>query len=153
MKTILQQDNLDVFFSDGGAGERSIVNACDGLPENGVTEESRTAEAIGRLVRKLASPDLRTTGRRFVMLSLMLDGHALGSPSLAKASKQLGCTRAALSKINLQLQRDLNLRWRPSKSVRARQSYRQAQLRSVAKGTHSSLMRKTSLMAKRKKTL
>lgn len=142
MKLTHKPNNLDNFASDGGAGERAIRNACDGLPDIEPTEQSRTAEAIGLLVRKLASSDLRTTARKFVMLSLMLDGHALGSPSLAKASRQLGCTRQALSKINLQLQRELNLKWRPSKSAFARHSYRQAQLRSVAKGTHSSIIKK-----------
>jgi len=142
MKTLFQQDNIDRFYSDNGAGEQAIIRRCDGLPEYSSPEESKTAEALGLLIRKLASPDLRTTARKFVMMCLMIDGHALGSPSLATASKQLGCTRQALSKINLQLQQELNLRWRPSKSSTARESYRLAQHRAVARGTHVSLVKK-----------
>jgi hypothetical protein len=142
MRTLIQQDRTDRIYSDNGAGEQAILNRCDGYPEHMVPEESRTAEALGLLIRKLASPDLRTTARKFVMMCLMIDGHALGSPSLATASKQLGCTRQALSKINLQLQQELNLRWRPSKSSTARESYRLAQHRAVAKGTHVSLVKK-----------
>jgi hypothetical protein len=152
VKTLFQQDTIDRFYSDNGAGEQAIIRRCDGLPEYSSPEESKTAEALGLLIRKLGSPDLKTTARKFVMLSLMIDGHALGSPTLSTASKQLGCTRQALSKLNLQLQRELNLRWRPSKSTKAREAYSQAQHRSVAKGTHVSLVKKKR-KPKRKRSL
>ena len=152
MKTLFQQDNIDRFYSDNGAGEQAIIRRCDGLPEYSSPEESKTAEALGLLIRKLGSPDLKTTARKFVMLSLMIDGHALGSPTLSTASKQLGCTRQALSKLNLQLQKELNLRWRPSKSTRAREAYSQAQHRAMAKGTHVSLLKKKR-KPKRKRSL
>jgi len=152
VKTLYQQDTSDRIYSDNGAGEQAIIRRCDGLPEHNSPEESKPAEALGLLIRKLGSPDLKTTARKFVMLSLMIDGHALGSPTLSTASKQLGCTRQALSKLNLQLQRELNLRWRPSKSTKAREAYSQAQHRSVAKGTHVSLVKKKR-KPKRKRSL
>ena len=143
-----------LYAHDSGAGVESIVTAIEGEdPElKRLTEsENRLALALMELVRKLVTPkDASQTAKRFIALALHLCPDVLQLSQLA-AARQIGVTRASLSKHAIRLAEEFGLghaRWR--KSEGARSKYRNAQLRAVAAGTHASFKRKAGRKRKRR---
>jgi len=115
--------------------------------------EHKLAGALMELIRKLFIPrDAAQSAKRFVALAFHLCPDVVGLSQLA-AAKQLGVTRASLSKHSIRLAAEFGLghaRWR--KSEGARSKYRNAQLRAVAAGTHASFKRKAGRKRTRRKT-
>ena len=143
-----------LYAHDSGAGVESIVTAIEGEdPElKRLTEsENRLALALMELVRKLVTPkDASQTAKRFIALALHLCPDVLQLSQLA-AARQIGVTRASLSKHSIKLAEEFGLghaRWRKSESARTR--YRDAQLRAAAAGTHASFKRKAGRKRKRR---
>lgn len=135
-----------LYAHDGGAGEQAIITAIEG--ENPDVKklsdkDQRLAGALLELIRKLVIPkDASQTSKRFVSLVIHLCPDVLQLSQLA-AAKQIGVTRASLSKHAIRLAEEFGLghaRWR--KSEGARSKYRNAQLRAVAAGRHASFKRK-----------
>jgi hypothetical protein len=145
-----------LYAHDSGAGVESIVTAIEGEdPElKRLTEsENRLALALMELVRKLVTPkDASQTAKRFIALALHLCPDVLQLSQLA-AARQIGVTRASLSKHAIRLAEEFSLghaRWR--KSEGARSKYRDAQLRAMASGTHASFKRKGNRQRTRRRT-
>ena len=144
-----------LYAHDGGAGVESIVTEIEGEDPDlqRLTEsQQRLAEALMELIRKLVTPkDAAQSAKRFIGLTLHLCPDVLQLSQLA-AAKQLGVTRASLSKHSIKLAEEFSLgyaRWR--KSEGARSKYRNAQLRAVAAGRHASFKRKAGRRRKRHK--
>jgi hypothetical protein len=144
-----------LYAHDSGAGVESIVTAIEGEDPDlqRLTEsQQRLAEALMELIRKLVTPkDAAQSAKRFIGLTLHLCPDVLQLSQLA-AAKQLGVTRASLSKHSIKLAEEFSLghaRWR--KSEGARSKYRNAQLRAVAAGRHASFKRKAGRRRKRHK--
>jgi hypothetical protein len=145
-----------LYAHDSGAGVQSIITAIEGEdPElKRLTEsQQRLAGALMELIRKLVTPkDAAQSAKRFIALALHLCPDVLQLSQLA-AAKQIGVTRASLSKHAIRLAEEFGLghaRWR--KSEGARSKYRNAQLRAVAAGTHASFKRKAGRKRTRQKT-
>ena len=135
-----------LYAHDSGAGVESIVTAIEGEDPavKRLTEsQQRLAGALMELIRKLVTPkDASQTAKRFIALTLHLCPDVLQLSQLA-AARQIGVTRASLSKHAIRLAEEFGLghaRWR--KSEGARSKYRDAQLRAVAAGRHASFKRK-----------
>jgi len=131
---------------DHGAGEEAIVVAIEG--ENPdvarmVDDDLRLAAALLELVRKLVVPkQALMSAQRFLGLVLHLAPDVLGLSQNA-AAKQLKISRAGLSKHSNLIASSWNLghaRWR--KRSHMSETYRQAQLRAVANGSHAAFKRK-----------
>lgn len=153
--TLYRVDAADISH-DGGAGEEAIITAIEGEdPEvKRLTEsQERLAGALMELIRKLVTPkDASQTAKRFIALTLHLCPDVLQLSQLA-AARQIGVTRASLSKHAIRLAEEFGLghaRWRKSESARTR--YRDAQLRAMASGTHASFKRKGNRQRTRRKT-
>lgn len=143
-----------LYAHDSGAGVESIVTAIEGedpAVKRLTDSEHRLAGALMELIRKLFIPrDASQSAKRFVALAFHLCPDVVGLSQLA-AAKQLGVTRASLSKHSIRLAEEFALghaRWR--KSEGARSKYRNAQLRAVAAGTHASFKRKAGRKLKRR---
>jgi len=144
-----------LYAHDSGAGVESIVTAIEGEDPDvkRLTEsQQRLAGALMELIRKLVTPkDAAQSAKRFIGLTLHLCPDVLQLSQLA-AAKQLGVTRASLSKHSIKLAEEFGLghaRWR--KSEGARMMYRRAQLEAMAAGTHASFKRKAGRNRKRQK--
>ena len=153
--TLYRVDAADISH-DGGAGEEAIITAIEGEdPEvKRLTEsQERLAGALMELIRKLVTPkDASQTAKRFIALTLHLCPDVLQLSQLA-AARQIGVTRASLSKHAIRLAEEFGLghaRWR--KSEGARSKYRDAQLRAMASGTHASFKRKGNKQRTRRRT-
>jgi hypothetical protein len=135
-----------LYAHDSGAGVESIVTAIEGedpAVKRLTDSEHRLAGALMELIRKLVTPkDASQTAKRFIALTLHLCPDVLQLSQLA-AARQIGVTRASLSKHAIRLAEEFGLghaRWR--KSEGARSKYRNAQLKAMAAGTHASFKRK-----------
>ena len=145
-----------LYAHDSGAGVESIVTQIEGEDPavKRLTEsQQRLAGALMELIRKLVTPkDAAQSAKRFIALALHLCPDVLQLSQLA-AARQIGVTRASLSKHAIRLAEEFGLghaRWR--KSEGARSKYRNAQLRAVAAGTHASFKRKAGRKRTRQKT-
>ena len=145
-----------LYAHDSGAGVESIVTAIEGEDPavKRLTEsQQRLAGALMELIRKLVTPkDASQTAKRFIALTLHLCPDVLQLSQLA-AARQIGVTRASLSKHAIRLAEEFGLghaRWR--KSEGARSKYRDAQLRAMASGTHASFKRKGNRQRTRRRT-
>lgn len=143
--------NVDAFkYTDFGAGAAGMYAALDGVTIDD-SKPPEQATMFLELLRKIVTPGrAKTTALRFVSLVLQLMPDALNLSQL-QAAKQIGCTRAGLSKTGIVLAEQLGLghaRWR--KTEGARSKYRDAQHRAVAAGTHASFKRKTNKRRKRR---
>lgn len=145
-----------LYAHDSGAGVESIVTAIEGedpAVKRLTDSEHKLAGALMELIRKLVTPkDAAQSAKRFIALALHLCPDVLQLSQLA-AAKQIGVTRASLSKHSIRLAAEFGLghaRWR--KSEGARSKYRNAQLRAVAAGTHASFKRKAGRKRTRQKT-
>ena len=153
MQTTLSVRDAADFAHDRGAGVESILTQIEGEDPAARTMsdgDRKLAEALLEFFRKVIKHgNAALTARRFVALALQLAPDVLGLSQNA-ASKQLGCTRAAMSKITIKLSEEMRLghaRWR--KSEGSRNVYREAQLAAVQRGTHARFKR---LEKKLKKT-
>ena len=132
---------LERLTSDGGAGVDRIVRHIDG-DELHRDDRETAAHALGEFLRRIIAPgDPAKTGRRFVVFASIFAPELLGV-SFMQMSRQMGVTRAALSKVGIQLREEFRLPSRGAKPERTREIYRQAQLRAVAAGRHSSQKRR-----------
>ncbi|NDB95466.1 MAG: hypothetical protein EBZ78_04835 [Verrucomicrobia bacterium] len=132
---------LERLTSDNGAGVDRIVRHIDGDDLHPDDRET-AAHALGEFLRRIIAPgDAAKTGRRFCVFASIFSPELLGV-SFMKMSAELGVTRAALSKVGIQLREEFRLPSRGAKPERTREIYRQAQLRSVAAGRHSSQKRR-----------
>ena len=145
-----------LYAHDGGAGVESIVTQIEGedpAVKRLTDSEHRLAGALMELIRKLVTPkDASQTAKRFIALTLHLCPDVLQLSQLA-AARQIGVTRASLSKHAIRLAEEFSLghaRWR--KSEGARSKYRDAQLRAMASGTHASFKRKGNRQRTRRRT-
>ena len=131
---------MERLTSDGGAGVDRIYRHIDG--DDLRTDDRETAShALGECLRGLIVPkDVKCTARRFVVFASIFSPELLGT-SLAKIGREMGVTRSALSKVSLELRQNFRLPCRGAKSPHTRVIYRNAQLRAVARGTHSSRIR------------
>jgi hypothetical protein len=143
--------NADAFkYTDDGAAAVGMYAALDGVtPDDSKPPELATM--FLELIRKIVAPGrAKTTALRFISLVLQLMPDALNMSQL-QAAKQIGCTRAGLSKTGIVLAEQLGLghaRWR--KTEGARSKYRDGQLRAVAKRTHASFKWKVNKRRKRR---
>ena len=142
-----------LYAHDGGAGEQAIITEIEGEDPDVKKlsdKDERLAGALLELIRKLVIPkDASQTAKRFISLVIHLCPDVLQLSQLA-AARQLGVTRASLSKHSIKLAGEFNLghaRWR--KSEGARSMYRIAQLKAVQAGTHASFKRKGKTQRKR----
>ena len=142
-----------LYAHDGGAGEEAIITAIEGDDpdvERLSEKDQRLGGALLELIRKLVIPkDASQTAKRFISLVIHLCPDVLQLSQLG-AAKQIGVTRASLSKHSIKLAGEFNLghaRWR--KSEGARSKYRNAQLKAVQAGTHASFKRKGNRQRKR----
>ena len=127
--------------SDGGAGVERIVRHIDGDDLHRDDAET-AAHALGEFLRRIITPgDPMRTARRFAVFASIFAPQLL-NVSLSQIGRELGVTRSALSKIGLQIRAEFRLPSRGAKPERTRDIYRQAQLRSVAAGRHSSQNRR-----------
>ena len=136
-----REAHLERLSSDGWAGVRAIERHIDG--DDLHRDDRQTAShALGEFLRRIISPgDPMRTARRFAVFASIFSPELLGI-SFSKMSKPLGVTRSALSKIGLSIRAEFNLTSRGAKSASARQSYKAAQHRAVARGTHASMKRR-----------
>jgi len=133
---------------DEGREVDRMVRELDGEnPDQG--KPSLLGTALLELLRKLIRPrNARATSQRFVGLCLVLCPDVLGL-SQAAAAKQLGLTRASLSKTTIQLAEAWRLghsRWRKTEGSRLK--YSRSQRLAYLRGTHASQVKKKT---KRKK--
>jgi len=139
--------NNDAFkYCDGGASAAGMYAALDGATLDD-SKPPELATMFLELVRKIVAPGrAKTTALRFVSLVLHLMPDSLDLSQL-QAAKQLGCTRAGLSKTGIVLAERLGLghaRWR--KMEGSRNKYSEAQLRAHRRGTHvSQILKKRKL--------
>jgi hypothetical protein len=145
-----------LYAHDSGAGVQSIITAIEGEDPDvkRLTEsQQRLAGALMELIRKLFIPrDAAQSAKRFIALAFHLCPDVVGLSQLA-AAKQLGVTRASLSKHSIKLAAEFGLghaRWRKTEGSRSK--YRDAQLRAVVAGTHASFKRKAGRKRTRQKT-
>ena len=144
LTTLSVRDAAD-FAHDRGAGVEAIITEIEGEDPAARTmsdADRELASAVLEFFRKVIRPgNAGLTARRFVALCLQLAPDVLGLSQNA-ASKQLGCTRAAMSKVGIKLAEEMALghaRWR--KSEGSRHKYREAQLSAVERGTHARFKR------------
>ena len=145
-----------LYAHDSGAGVESIVTQIEGedpAVKRLTDSEHRLAGALMELIRKLVTPkDASQTAKRFIALTLHLCPDVLQLSQLA-AARQIGVTRASLSKHAIRLAEEFALghaRWR--KTEGARSMYRIAQLKAVQAGTHASFKRKGNKQRTRRRT-
>jgi len=132
---------LERCSSDRGAGVERIVRHVDGEDLHPDTRET-AAHALGEFLRRIIAPgDPLRTARRFAVFASIFSPELMGF-SFAKMARPLGVTRAALSKIGLHIRKEFRLTSRGAKSASARESYKAAQHRAVARGTHASQLRR-----------
>ena len=148
----LAEANIDAFkYTDDGAAAAGMYAQLDGVTPDDL-KPPELATMFLELTRKIVAPGrAKTTALRFVSLVLHLMPDALDLSQL-QAAKQIGCTRAGLSKTGIVLAEQLGLghaRWRKTEGSRSK--YRDAQLRAVAAGTHASFKRKAGRKRKRHK--
>ena len=143
--TLSRVDAADI-ATDRGAGEEAIITSIEGEdPSIGrmIDDDLRLAAALLELVRKLVVPkQALMSAQRFLGLVLHLAPDVLGLSQNA-AAKQLKISRAGLSKHSNLIASSWNLghaRWR--KRSHMSETYRRAQLRAVAKGSHAAFKRK-----------
>ena len=153
--TLYRVDAADISH-DGGAGEEAIITAIEGEDPHVkrlTDSEHSLAGALMELIRKLVTPkDASQTAKRFIALTLHLCPDVLQLSQLA-AARQIGVTRASLSKHAIRLAEEFALghaRWR--KTEGARSMYRIAQLKAVQAGTHASFKRKGNKQRTRRRT-
>ena len=128
---------MEKLTSDHGAGEEAIIRACDGDDLSIPTGET-AAHALGEFLRRIVVPgQVVQTSRRFAVFASIFAPEILGLSFRAMA-RDLGCTRACLSKHGIQLRKVFHLTSRGAKPARAINNYRLAQLRAVAEGRHAS---------------
>ncbi len=142
-----------LYAHDGGAGEQAILRDIEGEDpalERLSDKDQRLAGALLELIRKLVIPkDASQTAKRFIALCLHLAPDVLQLSQMG-AAKQIGVTRASLSKHSIKLAEQFQLghaRWRKSEGARMR--YRSAQFKAVQAGTHASFKRKGKRQRKR----
>ncbi|MCX8511537.1 MAG: hypothetical protein ORN83_07230, partial [Chthoniobacteraceae bacterium] len=116
-------------YTDEGATAAGMYAALDGVtPDDSKAPE--LAVMFLELIRKIVKPqNARYTANRFISLVLQLMPDALDMSQLA-AAKELGVSRAGLSKTGIVLAEELNLghaRWRKLEGTRCR--YSEAQKR------------------------
>ena len=129
------------YASDEWRGVDSIYDACDGISEDSKCS-SELAVAVAELLRSLViNRDAKGSCYRFLTLIHHLSPDLIDQ-SLSESSRQIGCTRANLSKIGLSIRDKFRLIGRYHKSNQARVSYRQTQLRCLKAGNHASQLRK-----------
>lgn len=128
--------NTDL-VSDGGQGAERMFEELDGRePDAGKPRE--VAVAVAELLRKLVRPkDAHSSALRFVGLIHHLAPDIINQ-TLTASAKQLGITRAGMSKSALSILEEFRIPSRYHKSTLARQNYRKAQLRSFRLGRHAS---------------
>lgn len=132
---------LERMTSDGGAGVEQIVRHIDGDDLHREDRET-AAHALGEFLRRIISPgEPMRTARRFAVFASIFSPQLL-NVSLAQIGRELGVTRAALSKVGIEIREEFRLPSRGAKPERTRAIYRQAQLRSLAAGRHSSQKRR-----------
>ena len=131
---------------DHGAGEEAIITAIEGEDPDVarmVDEDLRLGGAVLEMCRKLIAPEsAMMTAQRFIALCLHVAPDVLGL-SQSAAAKQMKISRASLSKHSIALAEAWGLghaRWRKKSHMPG--TYRAAQLRAVAKGTHAAFKRK-----------
>ena len=139
---------------DRSAGVESIITEIEGEDpdvERLSDNDQRLAGALLELIRKLVIPkDASQTAKRFISLVIHLAPDVLQLSQMG-AAKQIGVTRASLSKHSIKLAEEFSLghaRWR--KSEGARLKYRNAQIKAMAAGTHASFKRKGKPQKRRK---
>ena len=139
--------------TDRGAGEEAIITAIEGEDPTiarMVDDDLRLAGAVLEMCRKLIVPkSAMMTTQRFMALCLHLAPDLLGL-SQSAAAKQMKISRASLSKHSMALADAWGLghaRWRKRSHMGG--TYRAAQLRAVAKGTHAAFKRKDLKVAKK----
>ena len=144
----MSEANIDAHkYTDDGAGAAGMYRVLDGFtPDDAKPPE--VATMFLELIRKIVAPGrAKTTALRFVSLVLHLLPDALDLSQL-QAAKQLGCTRAGLSKTGIVLAERLGLghaRWRKTEGSRSK--YSAAQLRAYRQGTHVSHVLKKRKLA------
>lgn len=135
-----RETHLERLSSDGWAGVRAIERHIDGEDLHPDTRET-AAHALGEFLRRIIVPgDPMRTARRFAVFASIFSPELLGI-SFSKMSKPLGVTRSALSKMGLFIRKEFRLTSRGAKSATAREKYKTAQHRAVARGTHASMKR------------
>lgn len=142
IRLLKEKDVSDTeLISDGGRGVERMVAELDGVdPDAGKPRE--VAVALAELLRRLARPkNAHTSALRFVGLLHHLAPDII-SQSLTASAKQLGITRAGLSKAGLAILEEFRIPSRYHKSSTARESYRKAQIRAVSLGRHASQRRR-----------
>lgn len=138
---------IDQAGDEGREVERMVCELDGESPDQG--KPSLLGIALLELLRKLVKPgNARATAQRFVGLCLVLCPDVLGLSQRA-AARQLGLTRASLSKTTIQLAEAWKLghsRWRKTEGSRLK--YSRSQRLAYLRGTHASQVKKK---AKRKK--
>lgn len=134
-------------YTDDGAASAGMYAALDGAsPDDSKAPE--LAVMFLELIRRIVKPgNARYTANRFISLVLQLIPDALDMSQLA-AAKQLGVSRAGLSKTGIVLTEELNLghaRWRKLEGTRGR--YAEAQRRAFRQGRHASHVLKKRKLA------
>ena len=137
---------------DQGAGVESIITEIEGEDPAARTMSDADRELAGALlefIRKIIrSGNAALTAKRFISICLQMAPDVMGLTQMA-AARQLGVTRSALSKVGIQLAEEMSLghaRWR--KGEQTRQTFREAQQRAIAAGTHVSFIRKKNRLQK-----
>lgn len=127
--------------TDGGRSVEQMVDKIDRVdPEAGMPRE--VAMAVAELLRKLVRPlDAHSSALRFIGLIHHLAPDIINQ-TLTASAKQLGITRAGLSKSALSILEEFRIPSRYHKSTLARENYRKAQIRSFRLGRHASQVRK-----------
>ena len=139
--------------NDRGAGVEAMITAIEGEDPDVARmadEDLRLGGLVLEMCRKLIAPkEAMMTAQRFIALCLHLAPDHLGL-SQSAAAKQMGISRASLSKHSIALAESWGLghaRWRKLSHMPG--TYRAAQLRAVAKGTHAAFKRKDLKVAKK----
>jgi len=123
--------------SDHGQGVDRMLDELDHVhPDAGKPPE--VAVALAELLRKLIRPkDAHSTALRFVALAHHLAPDVIAQ-TLTASAKQMGITRAGLSKTGMNILAEYRIPSRYHKSTTARENYRRAQIRSFRLGRHAS---------------
>ena len=118
-----------------------MIDRLDGVhPDEFKSRE--VAVALAELIRKLVRPrDAHSSAVRFIALVHHLSPDII-SQSLTASAKQLGITRAGLSKTGINILEEFRIPSRYHKSSQARESYRLTQLRLFKLGRHASQVKK-----------
>jgi hypothetical protein len=130
--------------TDHGQGVEEMVDRLDGVhPDDSKPRE--VAVALAELIRKLTRPrDAHASALRFIALVHHLSPDII-SQSLTASAKQLGITRAGLSKTGINILEEFRIPSRYHKSKQARESYRLTQLRLFKLGRHASQVKKAKV--------